>query len=52
MFSVIGDYDGFKHTSITSYAPIHTPRMGTTTGLAFAANNTTASQEVTPEREV
>jgi xyloglucan-specific exo-beta-1,4-glucanase len=40
MVSVIGDYDGFKHTSVTSYSPIHTPRMGTTTGLAFAALNT------------
>ncbi len=40
LVSVIGDYDGFKHTSITNFSPIHTPRMGTTTGLAFAANNT------------
>lgn len=40
LVSVIGDYDGFKHTSITAFSPIHTPRMGTTTGLAFAALNT------------
>lgn len=38
--SVIGDYDGFRHTDITQYAPIHTPRMGSTTGLDFAALNT------------
>jgi hypothetical protein len=37
--SVIGDYDGFRHTNPAAYAPIHTPRMGTTTGLAVAANN-------------
>ncbi len=39
LVSVIGDYDGFKHTSITSFSPIHSPTMGTTTGLAFAASN-------------
>jgi hypothetical protein len=37
--SVIGDYDGFRHTDVTQYAPIHTPRMGTTTGVAYAALN-------------
>jgi hypothetical protein len=37
LVSVIGDYDGFRHTDVTAFAPIHTPRMGTTTGLAFAA---------------
>jgi len=36
LVSVIGDYDGFVHTDITKYAPIHTPRMGTTTGLAYS----------------
>jgi hypothetical protein len=40
LVSVIGDYDGFRHTDVTQYAPIHTPQMGTTTGLAFAAQNT------------
>ena len=39
--SVIGDYDGFRHTDVTQYAPVHTPHMGgTTTGLAVAAGNT------------
>jgi photosystem II stability/assembly factor-like uncharacterized protein len=38
--SVIGDYDGFRHTNPAAYAPIHNPRMGTTTGLAYAAQNT------------
>ncbi len=37
--SAIGDYDGFRHTDVTQYAPIHTPRMGTTTSIAFAAQN-------------
>jgi len=40
MFSVIGDYDGFKHTDITQFAPIHTPRMGSTNGIAYASLNT------------
>lgn len=39
VISVIGDYDGFRHTDITQYAPIHSPRMGTTTGLDYAALN-------------
>ncbi len=38
--SVIGDYDGFLHDSATRYGQVHTPRMGTTTGLAMAAQNT------------
>jgi hypothetical protein len=39
--SVIGDYDGFRHTDVTQSAPVHTPHMGgTTTGLAVAAGNT------------
>ncbi|WP_375443902.1 T9SS type A sorting domain-containing protein [uncultured Fibrella sp.] len=38
--SVIGDYDGFRHTNVQNYAAIHQPRMGTTTGLAFAPANT------------
>lgn len=39
LLSVIADYDGFRHTDITTYAPIHTPTMGTTTGIAYAAQN-------------
>jgi xyloglucan-specific exo-beta-1,4-glucanase len=39
LISVIGDYDGFRHTDVTQDAPIHTPRMGTTTGVAYAAAN-------------
>lgn len=38
--SVIGDYDGFIHTDVTQFPPIHTPRMGTSTGIAYAALNT------------
>jgi len=39
LVSVIGDYDGFRHTDPLQYAPIHTPNIGTTTGLACAALN-------------
>ncbi|MFD2034678.1 T9SS type A sorting domain-containing protein [Belliella marina] len=40
LISIIGDYDGFRHTDIKEYAPIHSPNMGTTRGLAVAAQNT------------
>ena len=40
--SVIGDYDGFRHSNVAAYAPIHTPRIGTTTGLAHAVANSGA----------
>lgn len=41
LLSVIGDYGGFRHaTDIDAYAPMHTPRMGSTPGLAVAAANT------------
>lgn len=40
VISVIGDYDGFRHTNLNEYAPIHEPQMGTTTGLAVAGQNT------------
>jgi hypothetical protein len=39
VISAIGDYDGFRHTDVTQYAPIHTPTMGTTWGLDYAALN-------------
>lgn len=38
--SAIGDYDGFRHTDVTQYSPIHTPRVGAETGMAFAAQDT------------
>ncbi|WP_202423535.1 WD40/YVTN/BNR-like repeat-containing protein [Duganella margarita] len=37
VISAIGDYDGFRHTDVTHYSPIHTPTMGTTWGLDYAA---------------
>ncbi len=40
VISVIGDYDGFRHTDNTKYGPIHNPQMGTTTGLTVAAKDT------------
>jgi lysophospholipase L1-like esterase len=39
VISAIGDYDGFRHTDVTTYSPIHTPSMGTTWGLDYAAAN-------------
>lgn len=39
LVTVIGDYDGFVHADVTDYAPILTPRMGTTTGLDIADQN-------------
>ncbi|MBC7888253.1 MAG: exo-alpha-sialidase [Ferruginibacter sp.] len=36
LVSVIYDYDGFKHSDVSQYAPRHNPTMGTTTGIAFA----------------
>ena len=40
LVTVIGDYDGFIHTDPSQYAPRHNPSMGTTTGLAVAAQAT------------
>ncbi|XHS77399.1 exo-alpha-sialidase [Burkholderiaceae bacterium UC74_6] len=40
LLSAIGDYDGFRHTNIDAYSPIHTPRLGATTGMTVAAGNT------------
>ncbi|SCY90888.1 Por secretion system C-terminal sorting domain-containing protein [Flavobacterium anhuiense] len=40
LMSVIGDYDGFKHTDVSVYAPQYKPAMGTTSGLAYASGNT------------
>jgi photosystem II stability/assembly factor-like uncharacterized protein len=37
--SVILDYDGFTHYDVTQYAPIHQPRMGSTTGIDVADLN-------------
>ena len=39
LISAIGDYDGFRHADVTRYAPILAPTMGTTTGLAYAAQH-------------
>jgi hypothetical protein len=39
VISAIGDYDGFRHTDVTKYSPIHTPSIGTTWGLDYAASN-------------
>lgn len=37
--SVIGDYDGFVHTDVAQYAPIHKPGMGTSSSITFAFND-------------
>lgn len=39
LVSVIGDYDGFVHTNIKKYAPIHFPKMGSTNGIAYGGSN-------------
>jgi xyloglucan-specific exo-beta-1,4-glucanase len=39
LVTVVGDYDGFRHTDVSQYAPIHTPRIGTTLGLSVAPAN-------------
>jgi xyloglucan-specific exo-beta-1,4-glucanase len=46
LVSAIGDYDGFRHTDLTRYAAIHSPQMGTTTGLDVAAAKTAAMVRV------
>ena len=46
LLSVIGDYDGFRHTDINAYVPVHQPPMGTTTGLAVAPAKTTVAVRV------
>jgi len=40
LFTTIGDYDGFKYTDINQYGQRYSPAMGTTTGIAYAGNNT------------
>ncbi|MDQ1919197.1 exo-alpha-sialidase [Massilia pseudoviolaceinigra] len=40
LVSIIGDYDGFIQTDPSQYVPRHTPTMGSTTGLAVAAQAT------------
>lgn len=37
LISVIGDFGGFINTSLSKYGTRHSPAMGTTTGLAYAA---------------
>jgi hypothetical protein len=46
VLSVIGDYDGFRHYTLNTYNPIHTPSIGTTTGLAVADANTSFAVRV------
>jgi xyloglucan-specific exo-beta-1,4-glucanase len=41
LVTVIGDFDGFRHTgSLDAYGQVHSPRIGTTSGLAVAAGST------------
>jgi len=39
LYSVIGDYTGFRHSDIHSFPPIHKPESHTTGGIAYAAGN-------------
>jgi xyloglucan-specific exo-beta-1,4-glucanase len=40
LVTAILDYDGFIHTDVTQYVANHSPSIGHTTGIAFAANST------------
>lgn len=40
VISTMLDYDGAKQADVTQYVPIHTPSMGSTSGLAVAAGDT------------
>jgi hypothetical protein len=46
VLSAIGDYDGFRHYNLSTYNPIHSPSIGTTTGLAVADGNTSIAVRV------
>lgn len=47
LLSALGDVDGFRHYNTATYTnPMHEPRMGTTTGLAVAAANTSMAVRV------
>lgn len=37
--SVCFDYDGYRHSDISKYGTIHTPRMGSTQSIAYATLN-------------
>lgn len=39
VFSSIGDYDGFRHTSLTSPGAQHQPNMGSTAAIAYCPQN-------------
>ncbi|MCL1904287.1 MAG: lamin tail domain-containing protein [Oscillospiraceae bacterium] len=40
-YSAIGDYDGFVHSNLTDYPPVHSPSMGSTSGISYnIATNT------------
>ena len=39
LFTIVGDYDGFRYTDINQYGQRFTPTMGTTTGIAYAGSN-------------
>jgi len=41
LVSVVGDYDGCTYASPTTYYALHSPAMGTSTGVAFASKKTT-----------
>ena len=38
LISVIKDYDGFRHTDVNQYAPMHSPNIGSTYGLAYGGS--------------
>jgi photosystem II stability/assembly factor-like uncharacterized protein len=49
VYSVIGDYTGFTHSDIHTYAPIYKPESGSTSGIAYAAQNPDIMARVSKE---
>lgn len=39
LLSAIADYDGFRHTDVSHSSYIHKPKMGSTSGIAYAEQN-------------
>ena len=44
--TTIGDFDGFLHSDVAAYGLQHTPPMGSTSSITFAAANSTAMVRV------
>lgn len=49
VYSVIGDYTGFRHENIHAFAPIHKPESGSTSGITYAAKQINIMARVSKE---